>query len=145
MGSHMKKAIFEEQTANALQRWHKTAKKKVKQHRKSGHSSSGFASRSGLHSGFQSGETTPLHGSSPLHLLRRYKTMGDINSPDRYERYYHSENEASDLEMDASPSYPPQSTESVLMSEAQGETQAIRQHPTTKDVDTHGKDFSFAL
>jgi mlo protein len=28
MGSHMKKAIFEEQTANALQRWHQKAKKK---------------------------------------------------------------------------------------------------------------------
>lgn len=80
MGSHMKKAIFEEQTAIALQKWHKTAKKKMKRHRKPEHSSSGIASSSVLSSGFQSGETTPIHGSYPFHLLQIYKTMGDINT-----------------------------------------------------------------
>jgi len=59
MGSHMKKVIFEEQTADALQRWQKNAKKKVKRQRKSDHPSSGLASRSVLSSGVQSGETTP--------------------------------------------------------------------------------------
>jgi mlo protein len=115
----MKKVIFEEQTADALQRWQKNAKKKVKRQRKSDHPSSGLASRSVLSSGVQSGETTPTQGSSPLHLLRRYKTMGDINTPDISERYYHSEYEASELKMDASPSYPPQRTESILITQAQ--------------------------
>jgi len=45
--------------------------------------------------------------------------MGDINTPDISERYYHSEYEASELKMDASPSYPPQRTESILITQAQ--------------------------
>lgn len=102
MGSHMKQAIFEEQTATALKRWQKNAKKNLKQNRTSNHSSSRYASRSGSSSRFQSGQTTPTHGSSSLHLLHRYKSMGDIESPEVSERYYHSEYEASDLEMDAS-------------------------------------------
>jgi mlo protein len=140
MGSHVKKVIFEKQIANALERWQKNATKKVKRHKKSDHSSSGFTSRSGLSFRFQSGET---HGSSPLHLLHRNKTVGDINTPDISERYYHSDYDASNLEMDATPSYPPQRTESILITQAQGDTQATRQHPTSNDVDKHGEDFSF--
>ena len=104
MGSHMKKAIFEEQIGNALNRWQKNAKKKTKKHRKSEHSSSGITSKSTLSSGFRSGESTPIYGSSPLHLLRRYKTAGDIEIADISERYYHSEHDASDSKIDAVPS-----------------------------------------
>jgi len=64
MGSHMKKAIFEEQIGNALNRWQKNAKKKTKKHRKSEHSSSGITSKSTLSSGFRSGESNPIYGSS---------------------------------------------------------------------------------
>lgn len=144
MGSHMKKAIFEEQTAIALQKWHKTAKKKMKRHRKPEHSSSGIASGSVLSSGFQSGETTPIHGSSPLHLLRRYKTMGDVNTSEISESYYHSKYEASDLEMDTSPSHSPQRAESILITEAQGDTQVTSQYPMSTNADTQSKEFSFA-
>jgi mlo protein len=146
MGSHMKKAIFDEQTANALKRWQKNAKRKAKGNGPSNHSSSRFTSRSGLSSGFQSGQTTPIHGSSQLHLLRRYKTMpGDIESPDVSGRYYHSEYEASDLEIDASPHYPPQHTPPVFITNEKEDTAAAKQQSTSKDVDTNNKEFSFAM
>jgi len=143
MGSHMKKAIFEEQTANALQRWHQKAKKKTKRHRKSERSTPGFKSRSALSSGFQSGETTPIHGSSPLHLLRRFKTEGDIETAEISERYYHSEYDASDTEIDASTSSPPQHNQPVLITKAQEDTHATKPHTTSKYGGTNSDSFSF--
>ncbi|KAI5327039.1 hypothetical protein L3X38_026435 [Prunus dulcis] len=78
MGSHMKKAIFEEQTAKALKNWQKAAKQRKKL-RKAGDASS---------SGFVSGENTPSQGSSPLHLLHNQKHRSNqselesvLNSP----------------------------------------------------------------
>lgn len=160
MGSHMKKAIFEEQTAKALKRWQKNAKKKAKQNRTSNHcsssthSSSRFTSSSRLPSGFQSGETTPsgfrsgettpIHGSSPLHLLRRYKTMGDIEMSDISEMYYHSEYEALDLEKDGSPHHPTQSTQPVFITKAQ-DAAPTKQQTISQDVDINSKEFSFAM
>lgn len=161
MGSHMKKAIFEEQTANALKRWRKNAKRKVKQNRTSNHgasstrSSSGFTSRSRFLSGFQSGEatpsgfrsgeTTPTHGSSPLHLLRRYKTMGDIEMSDVSEMHYLSEYETSNLEIDGSPHYPPQSSQPVFIINAQEDRAAAKQQTISQDADINSKEFSFAM
>ncbi|GLJ39967.1 hypothetical protein SUGI_0817660 [Cryptomeria japonica] len=138
MGSHMKKAIFEEQTANALKKWHKNAKKNRKKNRRP------------ESSGFRSGEATPSRGSSPIHLLHKYKTMGDIESPEISRRLYHSEHEASDYELEqlsasASPSPPHhlsfQHTHPASTSEPEKNTQTTRQRSTAKDTD----DFSFGM
>eukprot|EP01018_Ginkgo_biloba_P029335 Gb_05044 [translate_table: standard] len=140
MGSHMKKAIFEEQTANALKRWQQNAKRNRKRNKKSD-VSSGFSSGGGLSSsGFRSGETTPSQGSSPIHLLHKYKTMADIESPEISRRFDHSENEVSDLEMDQYSSPPPRRPNPVL---APKNTEAKGRDPTTKDADTNSADFSF--
>lgn len=64
MGSHMKKTIFEEQTANALMKWRNAAKEKTRQRE------AGF-------DGLTSGSTTPSRGmsptSSPVHLLNKFQ------------------------------------------------------------------------
>ena len=73
MGSHMKSTIFEERIASGLRRWHRKAKK----NRKRRNLVSGFSSRGGT----RSVETTPSHGSSPVHLMRRYNNMEHIESP----------------------------------------------------------------
>ncbi|KAL0432794.1 UNVERIFIED_CONTAM: MLO protein1 [Sesamum latifolium] len=73
MGSHMKKSIFEEQTAKALKKWHQAAKQRKKM-RKAG------VGTDTSNAGFMSGETTPTQGSSPLHLLHNYKHRS--NAPD---------------------------------------------------------------
>lgn len=92
MGSHMKKAIFEEQTAKALKKWQNAARERKKL-RKNG---------ADVSSTFMSGENTPSHGSSPIHLLHKYKTnSADIeSSPDHLgsPRAYHSETELSEIE-----------------------------------------------
>eukprot|EP01018_Ginkgo_biloba_P000698 Gb_12176 [translate_table: standard] len=101
MGSHMKKAIFKEQTANALKRWHQAARKNQRRQR-----SSGLSSES------TSGRTTPSQGSSPLHLLYKYKSTVALGSPQISERSYQSEYELSDLEMNLSP--PPDYPNSIF-------------------------------
>ncbi|PSR98905.1 MLO-like protein [Actinidia chinensis var. chinensis] len=68
MGSSMKPTIFGDQVTLALRNWHRTAKKQVKHIRHSEHTTP-FSSRPG----------TPVHGMSPVHLLRGYKT-NDIDS-----------------------------------------------------------------
>jgi len=138
----MKKAIFEEQTAKALNRWQQNAKKKTKRDRKSKHSSPGFTSKSTFVSGFQSGETTPIHGSSPLHLLRRYKTTGDMETTEASERYDHSESSTSDSEIDASSSYPPQHNQPVLVTEAPEDIETT-EYPSSKYAHTNDDKFSF--
>lgn len=70
MGSHMKKTIFEEQTAKAVMKWRKTAKDKVRQRE-----AAGFLDV------LTSADTTPSHsratspsrGNSPVHLLHKYR------------------------------------------------------------------------
>ncbi|KAL6279156.1 hypothetical protein ACE6H2_016037 [Prunus campanulata] len=92
MGSHMKKAIFEEQTAKALKNWQKAAKQRKKL-RKAGDASS---------SGFVSGENTPSQGSSPLHLLHNQKHRSNqdlesvLNSPRSVS--YQSDTDLSEME-----------------------------------------------
>ncbi|XP_057848103.1 MLO-like protein 6 isoform X2 [Cryptomeria japonica] len=95
MGSHMKKAIFEEQTANALKKWHQSAKKNRKKNKRP------------EFSGFRSGETTPDQGSSPIHLLHKCKTMGDIECPEISGRNYCSDHEALNYEMEQISPSPP--------------------------------------
>ncbi|PIN07050.1 hypothetical protein CDL12_20392 [Handroanthus impetiginosus] len=66
MGSNMKPTIFNERVAKALRTWHQTARKRIKKNRHSG-SLTPLSSRL----------STPLHGSSPSHLLRYYKSELD--------------------------------------------------------------------
>lgn len=92
MGSHMKQAIFEEQTAKALKKWQKAAKLRKKL-RKGGDSSPG--------PGFMSGETTPSQGNSPLHLLHNHKhrsSQPDLESVLNSPRSYLSDNELCEME-----------------------------------------------
>ncbi|XVE94384.1 hypothetical protein REPUB_Repub02eG0004100 [Reevesia pubescens] len=103
MGSHMKKSIFEEQTAKALKNWHRAAKKRNKNKAGGGEGSVGMNSQV---SGFVSGENTPSRGTSPLHLLHSHRHRSSdqtelqdsvIGSPvSNYS--YPSDTELSDLE-----------------------------------------------
>ncbi|XP_042506141.1 MLO-like protein 6 [Macadamia integrifolia] len=63
MGSTMKPTVFNERVATALRHWHHTARKHIKQ--KKGSMSGTPAS---------SMPSTPTHGLSPVHLLRRYRS-----------------------------------------------------------------------
>lgn len=82
MGSHMKKAIFEEQTAKALKKWQKAAKERRKQKKEGGEVASGYIS----------GEATPSQGSSPIYLLHKYKSQSvDIESVPNSPRSYQSD------------------------------------------------------
>ncbi|WVZ55302.1 hypothetical protein U9M48_005978 [Paspalum notatum var. saurae] len=69
MGSHMKKTIFEEQTAKAVMKWRKAAKEKVKQRETSAFE--GLMSTDTTPS--QSRATSPSRGNSPVHLLHKYR------------------------------------------------------------------------
>ncbi|KAG6408477.1 hypothetical protein SASPL_131490 [Salvia splendens] len=68
MGSNMKTSIFEEQTSKALKKWHQAAKQRNKQRKDNASSIS------------MSGNSTPIHGSSPIHMLHNYKVRS--NAPD---------------------------------------------------------------
>ncbi|CAN1315741.1 MLO protein homolog 1 [Linum perenne] len=116
MGSNMKQAIFEEQTAKALKKWQKAAqdRKKLKQSSAGGSDgasslSSGATSpplpkfKGGGGSGSQgltSGESTPSTMASPVHLLHNFKYRS--NEPDIEDvpcaPCYHSDTDVSELE-----------------------------------------------
>ncbi|XP_042455360.1 MLO protein homolog 1-like [Zingiber officinale] len=111
MGSHMKKAIFEEQTAKALKKWRDAAKRKKRLR------DAGADVGSGLTSG--DGEATPSRGSSPLHLLSKFKAKStDVESAPASPRFSHSDR---DEESEFEPRRPPAPT----------------------DDKTHHQDFSF--
>ncbi|WZY82061.1 hypothetical protein YC2023_028445 [Brassica napus] len=61
MGTSMRPTIFNDKVANALKKWHHTAKKQTKH----GHS--------GSNTPHSSRPTTPTHGMSPVHLLHNYR------------------------------------------------------------------------
>uniref|UniRef100_A0A0D6QZB2 MLO-like protein n=1 Tax=Araucaria cunninghamii TaxID=56994 RepID=A0A0D6QZB2_ARACU len=123
MGSHMKKAIFDEQTAIAIKRWQKAAKKNRRQHQGSG-----------------SGETS-TQDSSPSRFLRRFKTTGAFDRKGVSGRSYHSEYEMSDIEMDASLIPNVHSTPSQI---ARGkEKDDMKRSLRGRDVETGKTDFSF--
>ncbi|XP_027904695.1 MLO protein homolog 1-like isoform X3 [Vigna unguiculata] len=118
MGSHMKKAIFEEQTAKALKKWQKVAKDKRKLMRKAGVD---------VPSGTMSGEATPSQGTSPIHLLHKYKpNQTDTDSVLYSPRSYQSETDLSDTE---------------LSSHQLNEITQTRQAP--RNGEPHNVDFSF--
>ncbi|RDY02163.1 MLO protein-like 1, partial [Mucuna pruriens] len=121
MGSHMKKAIFEEQTAKALKKWQKSAKEKRKLRK------TGIDVPS---SGTMSGETTPSQGTSPLHLLHKSKPSHIIDT---------------DTVL-----YSPRSYQSDTdLSETEGSTHQLNeitqthQPPRNNNGQTHNIDFTF--
>lgn len=119
MGSHMKKAIFEEQTAKALKKWRDAAKRKKRLR------DAGASVASGLTSG--DGEATPSRGSSPLHLLYKNKAKStDVESAPASPRFSHSDRDE-ELEVNA-----------VTLQEFEP-----RRPPTPTDDKTHHQDFSF--
>ncbi|GLJ51589.1 hypothetical protein SUGI_1096400 [Cryptomeria japonica] len=65
LGTNMKTTIFDERIATALKKWHQREKKNIRQKR---------------HDDLSSGQTTPYEGSSPIHLLRKYLSSGDLES-----------------------------------------------------------------
>ncbi|GLJ17825.1 hypothetical protein SUGI_0311720 [Cryptomeria japonica] len=66
MGSNMKTNIFDERIAESLKRWHKGAKRNVRRNKR-------------ISDDLSSGQTTPVEGSSPMRLLRRYKSTEDLS------------------------------------------------------------------
>ncbi|KAJ0097537.1 hypothetical protein Patl1_29300 [Pistacia atlantica] len=95
MGSHMKKAIFEEQTAMALKKWQKAARERKKLTKATGMD---------IPSSFKREENnTPSHGPSPLQFLHKYKsnTAMDLESAPSSPRSsynYNSETELLEIE-----------------------------------------------
>ncbi|XP_027148634.1 MLO protein homolog 1-like [Coffea eugenioides] len=122
MGSHMKKAIFEEQTAKALKKWHQAAKNRKKL-RKAGAATDTSTSNANF--------TTPDQGSSPLHLLHNFKCRSNAPETESYPpspTSYQTDNELSDLE-----------------ASARGPTHdaALGSATDHRNVDPHPQDFSF--
>lgn len=81
MGSNMKPTIFNETVASALRKWHRTARKHIKENRKSG-TVTPASSR----------PATPTHGLSPVHLLK-YHRSETVDSPQASPRFYGSDND----------------------------------------------------
>lgn len=105
MGSHMKKAIFEEQTTMALKKWQKAARE-----RKRLRKATGTGTGTGIPSSFIRDEnSTPSHSLSPSHLLHKYNpknAMMDLESTlssPRSAYNYNSETELSEREGPAPP------------------------------------------
>ncbi|KAL9395239.1 hypothetical protein Peur_014524 [Populus x canadensis] len=93
MGSHMKKGIFEEQTAKALRKWQMAAKLRNKS-RKTGGDQAGGSSL-----GFMSSEMTPSQGASPVHLLHKYRpSQPDVESVISSALSYTSDTDLSELD-----------------------------------------------
>ncbi|KAJ0968865.1 hypothetical protein J5N97_021742 [Dioscorea zingiberensis] len=92
MGSHMKKAIFEEQTTKALKKWRQAARERKKQR------DAGMETQSG----YLSGDSTPSRGSSPIHLLHKYKSSSspppDVESLPNSPGFYPSDNDIYEME-----------------------------------------------
>lgn len=70
MGSTMKPTIFNDRVANAIKKWHLSAKKHLKHNKNSPTSVPG----------------TPLHSMSPVHLLRHYQSEHDVDSAHTLQR-----------------------------------------------------------
>ncbi|XP_052184520.1 MLO-like protein 6 isoform X2 [Diospyros lotus] len=130
MGSTMKPTIFNERVAAALRKWLRTAKKNIKHDR-----------HTGLASSPSSWPATPSHHTSPVHLLRHYRSEMDSfqSSPRISSNFEHRE-------IEGSPSPPPQpphqSGREVELSGRQ-EQGSSRVAPTEREIDVESRDFSF--
>ncbi|KAJ6336457.1 hypothetical protein OIU78_012952 [Salix suchowensis] len=91
-GSHMKKAIFEEQTARALRKWQEAAKLRKKSRQTGG-------GAGGSSPGFMSVNSPPSRGTSPIHLLHKHRPgQPDVESVISSAMSYASDTELSELE-----------------------------------------------
>ncbi|KAG2332433.1 hypothetical protein Bca52824_003613 [Brassica carinata] len=68
MGTSMRPTIFNDRVANALKKWHNTAKKQTKH------------GTSGSNTPHSSRPTTPTHGMSPMHLLHKHNRSLDYQT-----------------------------------------------------------------
>ncbi|EOA26798.1 hypothetical protein CARUB_v10022893mg [Capsella rubella] len=84
MGTSMRPTIFNDRVANALKKWHHTAKKQTKH------------GQSGSNTPHSSRPATPTHGMSPVHLLHNYHNRSSLDqqtsftaspSPPRFSDY----------------------------------------------------------
>ncbi|KAJ6684576.1 MLO-LIKE PROTEIN 1 [Salix purpurea] len=92
MGSHMNKAIFEEQTARALRKWQKAAKLRKKSRQTGG-------GAGGSSPGFMGVNSTPSRGTSAIHLLHKHRPgQPDVESVISSAMSYASDTELSELE-----------------------------------------------
>ncbi|XP_042408577.1 MLO-like protein 6 [Zingiber officinale] len=82
MGTNLKPTIFSERVATALRKWHHTARKNVKESRKSG-SVTPYTSR----------PNTPSHSLSPVHLLQYYHNEVDYSSHNSPQKYFVEEDQ----------------------------------------------------
>ncbi|GKV21875.1 hypothetical protein SLEP1_g31812 [Rubroshorea leprosula] len=123
MGSQMKKSIFDEQTSNALKKWHMAVKKKQgkgKSTRTLGENSS------------------PTPSSLSGHTLRRFKTTGHYTLPSQT----YEDHDASDLEADP---LSPTSAASNLIIRVDHDEPATEMHETHhEEATSDNDDFSFA-
>ncbi|KAL2334293.1 hypothetical protein Fmac_015506 [Flemingia macrophylla] len=104
MGSTMKPAIFNDRVAAALKKWHRSAKKHVKDSKNSkANSTTAFSSRS----------STPTFDISPVHLLHRH-LAGRSDSPQTSPRTSNYENEKCDFESEPSTSAHPGTDETQI-------------------------------
>ena len=122
MGTTMKPTIFNEQIARALRNWHQTAKKHIKQNRHS-------------HSVTPSPTGTPVHGMSPVHLLRHNRS--DIDSIQNSPRHSNFDNDFWKAEDSPSRYHDNEGQELSSVSTAQRDLRA--QH----EINIHSDDFSF--
>ncbi|KAF7144144.1 hypothetical protein RHSIM_Rhsim05G0183600 [Rhododendron simsii] len=136
MGSTMKPTIFNDQIAKALRNWHQTAKKHIKQNRHSPGTVTPLQSRPG----------TPLHGASPIHLLRNYRS--EIDSVSTSPRISNFENVV--LESDGPPSrHRDRHRDLVAQQETEGVQESSLVTSASEDVhlqheiDIHLPDFSY--
>ncbi|KAK3038423.1 hypothetical protein RJ639_030589 [Escallonia herrerae] len=97
MGSSMKSTIFNERVAKALHNWHQSAKKQIKQNRR--HPASGPVTP------LSSRPSTPLHGTSPVHLLHYYRSEIDSIFTSRGISSYYEKKLEGEPEGSASPSH----------------------------------------
>ncbi|KAF5960844.1 hypothetical protein HYC85_002053 [Camellia sinensis] len=142
MGSHMKKAIFEEQTAKALKKWQKAARERKKLRNKA-------AEADASSSGFTSVDATPSRGSSPIHLLHKFRNKKSspdtesiiVNSPPKA---YYSETEISEVEEEEEEEEE-EASPSALVSSDHHETIPKYHYNADRDHEARRDDFSFSL
>ncbi|KAK3002187.1 hypothetical protein RJ639_022489 [Escallonia herrerae] len=91
----MKPTIFNERVAKALHNWHQSAKKHIKQNRRHPASMTSLSSR----------PRTPLHGTSPVHLLHYYRSEIDSIFTSPGISSYHEKVVEGEPEGSASPSH----------------------------------------
>ncbi|XP_057445787.1 MLO-like protein 6 [Lotus japonicus] len=135
MGSTLKPTIFNERVADALKKWHHTAKRQVKHSKHSeANSITPFSSR----------PATPTHGMSPVHLLHRH-LAGRSDSVETSPRTSNYEYEQWDVEGSNSPSNHPTGVDEIQLEvlEQRSEATELPITSTRHEISIAVSDFSF--